>query len=353
MNAPFDHPAPTPRRDAPGAAHRPAHSRHRRLIVGSLVLVTAGAACGGAVAPTSSPSPATATSAVSAASDAVGLIDVGNGRHVYAECRGTGSPTVVLISGKGNSSADWHQVLDPADPVHDTPGDDVGAGLGDLHRSDEAVFPAVADFTRVCTYDRPDTDGSRSTPAAQPHSVDRDVNDLHHVLGALDEPGPFVLVAHSYGGLIATLFARTYPTSVAGLVMVDAASELITDVLDPAVTAHWDASNQATSPQSPEGVQLLDAFAQIDAAPPMPAVPVIVLSADKPYRTDLIPPVLAAELPTFADWLDAQALLAAALHADHVTATASGHNVYLYSPAIVVAAIRDVVDRTRTGSMPS
>ena len=250
-------------------------------------------ACSGArtVAPTAAPpSPATLTSEVREVSEVSGLIDVGDGRQLYAECRGTGSPTVVLISGKGNDAEDWHQVLDPADPAHGAAGDDVGAGLGDLHRSDAAVFPTVADFTRVCTYDRPDTGGGRSTPATQAHPVDRDVNDLHDVLDALDEPGPYVLVAHSYGGLIATLFARTHPTTVAGLVMVDAASELITEVLEPAVMAHWDQTNQATSPQSPEGVQLADAFAQIDAAPAMPIVPAIVLSADKPYRTDLIPP---------------------------------------------------------------
>src|SRR3982750_702682 len=31
-----------------------------------------------------------------------GLVDIGGGRKMYLECRGTGSPTVVLVSGKGN-----------------------------------------------------------------------------------------------------------------------------------------------------------------------------------------------------------------------------------------------------------
>ena len=317
-----------------------------RPVLASIVLVAAITACNTTSEedPDVQPSP-----------ERSGLIDVGGGRQLFAECRGTGSPTVVLIAGKGNGAEDWHLVLDPTDPAHDASGDDVGAGRGDLHRSESAVFPAVAGFTRVCAYDRPDTgdDGGRSTPVAQPHAVDRDVNDLHQLLSGLGERGPFVLVSHSYGGLIATLFARLNPTSVAGLVMVDAASELIADVLDPAVMASWDQTNQATSPQVPEGVQLADAFAQIDAAPAMPKVPAIVLTADKAYRTDLVPPTVAAELPTFADWLDAQALLAAALGAEHITATASGHNVYLYSPAIVVDAVRDVVDEARSGPAPS
>ena len=54
--------------------------------------------------------------------------------------RGEGSPTVVLIAGKGNGAEDWLQVLDPADPAHDTPGDDLPWG-GKLERSDDAVLP--------------------------------------------------------------------------------------------------------------------------------------------------------------------------------------------------------------------
>ncbi len=99
------------------------------------------------------------------------------------------------------------QVLDPGDPAHQAPGDDVGAGLGKQHRSPDAVFPSVARFTRVCAYDRPDTrsDGAdRSTPRPQPHPVDLDVTDLHKLLTAIGGPEPYVLVAHSYGGFIAT-----------------------------------------------------------------------------------------------------------------------------------------------------
>ena len=46
-----------------------------------------------------------------------GLVDIGSGRKMYLECSGTGSPTVVLISGKGNGAADWSEILDPADPA--------------------------------------------------------------------------------------------------------------------------------------------------------------------------------------------------------------------------------------------
>ena len=50
------------------------------------------------------------------------------------------------------------------------------------------------------------------------------------LLAAAGETGPYVLVPHSYGGLIASLYAHTHPDEVAGLVMVDAAGEGIKQV---------------------------------------------------------------------------------------------------------------------------
>ena len=125
-------------------------------------------------------------------------------------------------------------MLDPADPAHDADYDAVAWGKGDLHKSERRYSRSVARFTRVCAYDRPGVrlDGpDQSTPVAQPHPADQAADDLHRMLIAAGEPGPYVLVPHSYGGVVATLFARTWPTEVDGLVMVDAA--------DAADAARW------------------------------------------------------------------------------------------------------------------
>lgn len=284
--------------------------------------------------------------------DFEGAVDTGDGRSLFVECRGQGSPTVVLISGRGNGAADWSEVLDPSDPVHEHPGDDLGIGMGELHRSDNAVFPSVARFTRVCAYDRPDVrfDGADlSTPRPQqPHTVDLDVDDLHALLDGAGESGPFVLVSHSYGGLISALYARTYPATVAGLVMVDSATELMEDVVSPGKLAAWDEANRTISDQVREGVELVDAFGRIKEAPGMPAVPAVVLTADKPWRTDLLPAdAQEADNVSFDDWLAASDRLASALGAKHITATNSGHNIYQYEPALVTGAIREIVDDVR------
>src|ERR1700747_3881504 len=90
----------------------------------------------------------TARAAVSG--DFAGLVDIGGGRKMYLESRGTGSPTVVLVGGLRASADDW--------------------SLAD--KSAPAVFSEVAKFTRVCAYDRPgtpvDEKPSRSDPVSQP-----------------------------------------------------------------------------------------------------------------------------------------------------------------------------------------
>jgi hypothetical protein len=86
----------------------------------------------------------------SAGRDFAGLVDIGGGRKMFVECRGTGSPTVILISGKGNGAADWNEILDPRDPIHTAPTDLLAIGQGKLFSSDMAVLPSVSSFTRVC-----------------------------------------------------------------------------------------------------------------------------------------------------------------------------------------------------------
>ena len=281
-----------------------------------------------------------------------GLVDIGSGRKMYLECSGTGSPTVVLISGKGNGAADWSEVLDPADPEHNADFDAMAWGKGNLHKSDSAVFPMVSRFTRVCAYDRPGTrlDGpDQSTPVTQPHPVDQAADDLHRLLTAAGEPGPYVLVPHSYGGLIATLFARTWPEELDGLVIVDTVTQLMRQVASPKAVAKWDEFNRRSVPEAPEAVMLIDAFAKIDAASPLRELPAVVLSADKPWQ----PPSAQKESDpvggvTFADWEASEKLLATSLNAKFVTKTNSGHNIYAYSPQLVIDAIREVVDDVRS-----
>ena len=117
------------------------------------------------------------------------LVSIGSHRlHILVT--GEGSPTVILDSGL------------PATVL-----------------SLSLVQPEVSRFARVASYDRAGLGWSDLGPS--PRTSRRIVEELHALLRAAELPPPYVLVGHSFGGFTARLFAGCYPGEVAGLVLVD------------------------------------------------------------------------------------------------------------------------------------
>ena len=100
------------------------------------------------------------------------------------------------------------------------------------------------------------------------------------MIAAAQLPTPMVFVAHSYGGLILDLLARQHPELVSGLVFSEPTSEFLMSLGRPDQNAAFDRDGQ-NKPAGEEAILPDDAFAAIAAAPPLPRVPAIVLSADK------------------------------------------------------------------------
>jgi pimeloyl-ACP methyl ester carboxylesterase len=121
------------------------------------------------------------------------LVDIG-GYRLHINCTGTGSPTVILDAGLGGTSLDWSKIQ-----------------------------PAVARFTRVCSYDRAGYGWSDTGPG--PRTSQQIVKELHLLLVHDQVSGPYVLVGHSVGGLNMRLYAYRYPAEVAGMVLLDSTSE--------------------------------------------------------------------------------------------------------------------------------
>ncbi|SBS76395.1 Alpha/beta hydrolase fold protein [uncultured Mycobacterium sp.] len=272
------------------------------------------------------------------------LVDIGGGRQLYLQCQGSGSPTVFIIPGKGSYAQAWNYVVPPEDPIRSSPYDIIGEAR--LTPSSDAVQPSVAKATQVCAYDRPNTrpDGiDQSTPAPQPHTVQEDVGDVVALITAAHLPGPFVFVAHSYGGLILDLLARTHPDLVAGIVMVDGVSEFLPGLGTPVQNAAWERDSRQPSEPGGEGVLILEAIAAVRDAPPLRHIPAIVLSADK----FAAPEALTPENYTLAQIHQANDMLAAALGTTNIVATGSGHNMMLYQPKFVADNIIEVIDQVR------
>jgi pimeloyl-ACP methyl ester carboxylesterase len=163
-------------------AHRQLRSRSRRWLLYPVIAMMALAAVGGGYE--------TVRGALDEDFSMPGqLIDVG-GHSLHLNCRGSGSPTVILEPGAGGMSSDlaW-------------------------------ITPAVARDTRVCVYDR--AGRGWSEPADSRQDGAQIATDLHTLLQRGHVPGPYVMAGHSFGGLYVLTFAARYPDEVAGLVLVD------------------------------------------------------------------------------------------------------------------------------------
>jgi pimeloyl-ACP methyl ester carboxylesterase len=266
------------------------------------------------------------------------LVDIGGNRKLFLECRGEGSPTVVLVSGGGGASDEWTHVLDPARPD------------GELRASASAVLPRIARFTRVCAYDRPgtarvDDELSPSTPVPQPTTAQADAADLRALLDAGHVRGPYVLVGASWGGMIASLLARNDPRSVAGVVLSDGASEFLKDTVSADQWNAWMHLIETSTPPGREAPDYVSSVEELRVAPAPPLVPAVVLTADKPWNLPL-----GEAGATWPAWQSAQDRLAAMFHARHVTDTASGHGIAVENPRVVANAVRDVVRTARRAS---
>ena len=144
---------------------------------------------------TGSPSIPTTQATASPASDVIdGSFDVG-GHELYMRCTGTGSPTVVYLHGY----------------IED-------AGFAG-HSSALTIQDMLDEDYRVCVYDRANVGPSDSVEG--PLDGESSVADLHGLFQAAGIDPPYVLLAASFGGLIADIYASTYPAEVVGMVQLD------------------------------------------------------------------------------------------------------------------------------------
>jgi pimeloyl-ACP methyl ester carboxylesterase len=162
-------------------------AENRRVVRRALAVVltaAAAAGCGGRTTTTAHTTPI-------ALAGPGRVVALGNGRSLYVDCVGAGSPTVVLEAGLGGDVHNW-----------------------------SAVQPQLGRITRTCSYDRAGVGSSVGVPGV--HDARVEIDDLQRLLEHARVAPPYVLVGHSYGGLLARLFARAHPREVAGIVLVDA-----------------------------------------------------------------------------------------------------------------------------------
>lgn len=174
------------------------------------------------------------------------------GRQVEARIAGSGAPTVVFELGASGGNLPYWRVQN-----------------------------ALAKQVATVVYERAGL--GRSSLGQEPRSAAVIARELHELLETTGHPPPYVLVGHSYGGLLIRVFAHMYPTEISGLVLVDPATEGMYAYLEKNYPEEWEAAAAALN----EGFQLQwrampVAIAEAQAAWPLPAVPTTIITAQRP-----------------------------------------------------------------------
>jgi pimeloyl-ACP methyl ester carboxylesterase len=257
-------------------------------------------------------------SARRAAEPANGQVPIGGGRSLFLHCVGSGSPTVVLEAGFATGSFGWRRVQ-----------------------------PGVARLTRTCAYDRAGTGNSVAPPGTR--DARDELADLRRLLDHAHLVPPYVLVGHSYGGVLARVFAHRYPADTVGLVLVDTAGPYARRrqlAIWPRTQAPDVRPELATTKML--GVDLSVGEAEANRITTVGDMPLVVVTAGRHPNFPRRPPKLARGLRRV--WTRTQDELTA-LSSDslHVVALRSDHDVPGSQPAAVVTAADAVVRAARAG----
>jgi pimeloyl-ACP methyl ester carboxylesterase len=281
------------------------------------------------------------------------LVDVG-GYRMHIDCTGEGTPAVILDSGLGDSYISWRKVQSQ-----------------------------IAEFTRVCSYDRAGL--GYSDTSSQPPTSKAIAEELHALLNAASIAPPYLLVGHSMGAYDARLYASLYRNEVAGMVLVDASHpeqekrlpgfkdmdakwtrrlEFMEFAIffgvprwfgfcsnDPAVRAA-ECNFHSFRGKVAEERALSESAAQAAATAPLGDLPLVVLSHDPDATVPRVPP--SAMKPAETAWNQMQEELAhLSSRGTHSIVKNSSHYIQRDRPDQVVEAVRTVLEQGRAGSSAS
>jgi pimeloyl-ACP methyl ester carboxylesterase len=142
------------------------------------------------------------------------MIDIG-GYRLNIVCKGDASgPTVVI---------------------------EAGSGVGVVGYA--AAQDAIATFARACSYDRAGLGWSEAAPS--PRTFEEMARELNALLEGANIPGPYVLVAHSFGGFVARAFAHEYRSKTVGLALIETGNEEL--AFDPVAIEAFARSQQVNA----------------------------------------------------------------------------------------------------------
>jgi pimeloyl-ACP methyl ester carboxylesterase len=117
-------------------------------------------------------------------------VEIGDCQSLYLLEKGSGAPTVIFEAGIAATNLNWYSIQEN-----------------------------VSRFTGTASYDR--TGLGWSSPCRSARTPGNIAAELHDLLRKAEIKPPYVLVGHSFGGLVMRRFALMHPAEVASVVLID------------------------------------------------------------------------------------------------------------------------------------
>jgi len=230
------------------------------------------------------------------------------GVQQWIDCQGSGPVTLLVITGLASPTSDW-----------------------------SSVAPGFRQLTRTCFYDRPGLGASPPRPNTK-QVVDGGLyaRELKSLLRAAGEPGPYVVLGHSFGGLVARAFVVGNMSAVRGVLLAESV-----DPADRTTGTYWHEAGHR--------VNMAISQSATDGGPKLGHRPLLVLSASHPEEDHLGGPTYGLPASAIDQWIREQhADVRLSSNAIQVIAT-SGHVLQQDAPETVVETVRLLVHAVARG----
>ncbi|MCD2516031.1 alpha/beta hydrolase [Massilia sp. G4R7] len=227
---------------------------------------------------------------------------------------GQGQPTIVMINGAGGPLEGWHK-----------------------------LYPDIEALGAVVSYDRPGV--GASPPPKEPQVGTTVVMQLRALLREIAAKPPFLLVAHSFGGLHANLFARVYAAETCGVLFLEATApddvaklKQYRSAMQRAVAGLLD---RVAPPDANDEIGNEDeTVAEIAEAPDFPPVPVTVISGGRRLPRWMVSSASVEERSRNQEGLARLSPLG-----QRVIAQKSAHFPQMTEPQLVLDALKKLITR--------
>ena len=262
-------------------------------------------------------------------------VDIG-GKELRYMCKGSGTPTVLIEQGAGISVETVFSWAKPGGWAQ--------------------VMSKIEKATRMCVYDRAGL--GHSSPLTAPRTSVDVAHDLHTMLEKIDISPPYVFAGQSIGGINARAFAKEYPNTVSGMILVDSARPdqlrrmmRVLPPRSPNETAIQQEFRSGTGPsREMQGGEWYDFTANesiLSNSDSLGNIPLIVLTRSPNWQGPS-PFPKEWDKATEPEWQAMQVeLTTLSTNSKHIIAKKAGHNIQAEEPQLVIDAILDVVKQAR------